>query len=514
MSKSLFAACAALLTALSLAPPGFALDRADRQAPPAEAPAGPGLAPGGDRRDLPAWPPDASVKQSIRLGSGALAYTVTVGTLPVRDDQGRTIADVVFTAYTVDGAARERRPVTFAINGGPGASSVYLNLGALGPKRLQSGGAEDHASDPSVLTDNPATWLGFTDLVFIDPVGTGFSRSRLPVQETPKRFYAVKSDIEDLSRIVYDWLLKNGRLTSPKYLAGESYGGFRAPRMAQYLQTRLGVAMKGLILVSPYLNGLSQQDSGFSPMPWAITLPSLTAANLERAGKAVNREALADVEAYARGEFLGDLVKGFSDAAALDRITARVSTYTGLDRDLVRRSGGRIDVHAYQRDRLRADGKLSSTYDPNITGYDPFPWSASQQAGDPVLDRDTAPVTQAMADYMTRVVGWKHEDRYYALNWDIWEQWDNGARIAYIESVTQLRQAVAIDPAMRVMIAHGYNDLTTPYLASQIIIDQMPTMGDRDRIQLKVYPGGHMFYARPASNAAFRHDVEALYGAP
>ncbi len=171
--------------------------------------------------DVAALPADASVRQSIRVDGRTLDYTATVGTLPVRDEQGKTVADVTYVAYTAPGA---NRPVTFALNGGPGASSVYLNFGAIGPKVVAFGKEGDSPSDPATLHDNPGTWLDFTDMVFIDPVGTGFSRSRLPPEETKKRFYTPTADIEYLSRTVYDWLVKNHRLQSRKYLVGESYG--------------------------------------------------------------------------------------------------------------------------------------------------------------------------------------------------------------------------------------------------------------------------------------------------
>ncbi|MCE4513886.1 S10 family serine carboxypeptidase-like protein, partial [Xanthomonas hortorum] len=193
-------------------------------------------------------PADASVRQSTRVAGRTLSYTATVGTLPVRDAQGKTTGEVVFTAYTVDG---KDRPVTFALNGGPGASSVYLNMGAIGPKVVGFGAEGDSASAPAALRDNPGTWLDFTDLVFIDPVGTGFSRSLIGDDEAKKQFYNPQADVEYLSRVVYDWLLKNRRLQARKYLVGESYGGFRGPRITHYLQTRLGVAMNGVVLVSP-----------------------------------------------------------------------------------------------------------------------------------------------------------------------------------------------------------------------------------------------------------------------
>ena len=209
-----------------------------------------------------------------------------MGTLPVFDKDGKKSGEVVFTAYTVEG---KDRPVTFALNGGPGAASVFLNFGAIGPKHIEFGEQGDSPSDPATLKDNPGTWLDFTDLVFIDPIGTGFSRSLVSADETKKQFYSTEPDIQYLSRIIYDWLVKNGRLSSRKYLVGESYGGYRGPRITHYLQSQLGVAMNGVVLVSPYLNPTLDENGDVSPMPWMLTLPSITAAHLEREHKLTPR---------------------------------------------------------------------------------------------------------------------------------------------------------------------------------------------------------------------------------
>ena len=199
----------------------------------------------------------------MQLNGKALPYKVTVGTLPVKNN-GKKIGEVVFTAYTVTG---ENRPVTFALNGGPGASSVFLNFGAIGPKRIEFGREGDSPSDPATLTDNPGTRLDFTDLVFIDPIGTGFSRPLTSPDEAKKQFYNTENDIQYLSRVIYDWLVKNERLNSRKYLVGESYGGYRGPRITHYLQTQLGVALNGLVLVSPYLNPTENENGDLSPIP-------------------------------------------------------------------------------------------------------------------------------------------------------------------------------------------------------------------------------------------------------
>jgi len=260
---------------LLLVPSGYAhaQDAGKSQAPAKQSPEN-----AASKLNLPPLPPDAHVEQSITLNGKPLRYTVTVGTLPVRDSDGKEVGKVVYTAYIVNGP---NRPVTFAINGGPGASSVFLNFGAIGPKHLQGiGNQGDSPSDPPTLVDNPGTWLDFTDLVFIDPIGTGFSRSLVPEDQAKKLFYSTEPDIDYLSRVIYDWLVKNDRLDSRKYLVGESYGGFRGPRITYYLQSQLGVAMNGVVLISPYLNPTLEQNSNLSPIPWMVTLPSIAAAHL------------------------------------------------------------------------------------------------------------------------------------------------------------------------------------------------------------------------------------------
>ena len=462
-----------------------------------------------DELKLPPLPADKTAHQSAQIDGKAVGYDATVGSLPVLDEKGKTIADVVFIAYTMPGA---NRPVTFALNGGPGASSVYLNFGAIGPKRVQFGAEGNSPSDPATPLDNAGSWLDFTDLVFIDPVGTGYSRARIGEDEAKKKFYATAPDIEYLSRIIYDWLVKNNRLMSRKYLVGESYGGFRGPRITHFLQTRLGVAMNGMILVSPYLEPTSNSNGDLSPLPWMMTLPSISAANLERQGK-LSDEAMKQIIDYTRGDYVTDLLKGRSDPQSLERIVKRVTELSGLDQNFVRRHGGRLETQAYLREVYRSEGKLGSRYDSNVTEWDPFPFAPQQRTNDPLLDSIIAPTTTAMVDFITHTVGWKYDGRYNALSYEVNRAW-TGEDETNKGSVTQLRQSVAIDPKLQVLIVHGWDDLSCPFMASVLIVDQMPVMGDANRVQVRNYPGGHMFYSRSASQTALRQDVMRVYAAP
>jgi carboxypeptidase C (cathepsin A) len=462
-----------------------------------------------DLSSLPPLPADITIEQAVRTQHGSLQYSVTIGTLAVRDPEGREIGQVVYHAYLLSKGGRNR-PVTFAFNGGPGAASVFLNLGAIGPKHLAFGSQSDTPSSPVNLSDNSYTWLDFTDLVFVDPIGTGFSRSLLGKSESRKYFYGVEPDIEYLSRVVYDWLVVNKRLTSRKYLVGESYGGFRVPRLAHELQTHDGVGVSGIVMISPYLSGVFDTDDDLSPMGWVERLPSMAAARLEREGR-LSTEAMAPVEIYAKGEFLQDLIDGPQDLAATGRIVSHVTRLLGVSPELAERMGGRIDTQTFLRELYRREGRIGSRYDVNVTSYDPFPWSYRAREGgrgDPILDRIIALATSAMVDYDTRIVGWKIDAPYHALNHEVGRLWRSEMPP---DSVTDLRQAMAVDPELKVSIVHGYSDLSAPFFGSRLIIDQLPRSLDLKRIALHVYPGGHMFYTRSKSRAELYLDTKVMY---
>ncbi len=470
-------------------------------------------------------PADKSVAQTVTVNGKTLHYTATVGTIELKSKDEKTSGVVMYTAYTLDEGKTDgkadaksegkgenkgsatHRPVTFALNGGPGASSVYLNLGAIGPKHVVFGNEGDSPSDPATLIDNPGTWLDFTDLVFIDPIGTGFSRSLVDEKETKKLFYTPTPDIEYLSLVIYKWLVKNDRLLDKKYLVGESYGGYRGPRMTHYLQSKLGVAMNGLVLVSPYLNP-EKGDPNLSPIPWMIDLPSITAAHLESEGKLTD-EAMQQVIGYTRGDYSQALLKGRSDPAVTDAMIAHVTEMTGLDPKFVKFSGGRIDIRAYLREVHRTQGLLGSVYDSNVTSFDPFPYAPTQQAGDPILESIIAPTTTAMVDFITRTVGWKTDARYEALSYEVNKQWDRDEDLRK-GAATDLRESVAADPKLRVLIVHGWNDLSCPFMGSILTVDQMPIMGDAGRVQVHEFPGGHMFYTRAVNQDPLHKLAETM----
>jgi carboxypeptidase C (cathepsin A) len=483
--------------------------------PPADAGAAPAAAKPAEPKSAEPMknplPADKSVPQTITVNGKMLHYTATVGTITLKTKDDKLTGVVMYTAYTMDEPKGKdggsHRPVTFALNGGPGASSVYLNLGAIGPKHIAFANEGDSPSDPATLMDNPGTWLDFTDLVFIDPIGTGFSRSLVDEAETKKLFYAPKPDIEYLSLVIYKWLEQNERLLDKKYLVGESYGGYRGPLMTHYLQSRLGLAMNGLVLVSPYLNP-EEGDGDLSPIRWMVDLPSITAAHLESEGKLTDA-AMQQVIAYTRGDYAAALLKGRSDLAATDAMIAHVTEMTGLDPKFVKFAGGRLDIGAYLREVHRTRGLIGSMYDSNVTAPDPFPYAPRQQAGDPILQSIVAPTTTAMVDFITRTVGWKTDARYAALDYDVNQQWDRNDDLRN-GAVRDLRESVAADPKLRVLIVHGWNDLSCPFMGSVLSVDQMPIMGDASRVQVHEFPGGHMFYTRPVNQDSLHKLAETM----
>ena len=496
----------------------------DSNRPPADPnrpPADPNRLPADPNRlsaDPNRLPADVTTRHTLELPGRTLHFTATAGSIRLRDDKNAPQADVAFVAYLLDGADKTNRPVTFAFNGGPGMASGWLQVGAAGPWRVAlgrapgvaPGGASGVASGSPVPVPNAETWLDFTDLVFIDPPGTGYSRILASGDAAERRFWSVRGDVDTFSEVIRRWLDRNDRILSPKYLAGESYGGFRAPRLARELQSSLGVGVTGMVLVSPILD--THSESGFNdPFGWVDRLPSEVAAARALKGP-VTRAGVADAEAYAATDYLVDLLRGDRDKAAIDRMSARVAELTGLDPALVRRFHGRLDTDVFLHELDRAQGRVGSQYDATISNADPFPHRPQSTYPDPVLEGFKVPVTSAMVAIYTEKLNWHPEGIYRLSNDTVFARWDWGTGMGRPESLSALQAALSLDPNLRVLIAHGLFDLRTPYFTSELIVRALPDVGAPDRVRLAVYPGGHMFYSDDASRASLRQDVRTLFG--
>ena len=451
-----------------------------------------------------ALPAHVTTAHVLELPGRTLRFSATAGSIVLADSHGAAPAAISFIAYQLDGADRRRRPVTFALNGGPGSASTWLHIGLLGPWRLALDGAAAAPSAAPVLHDNAETWLDFTDLVFIDPVGTGYSRFLVPGEEVRKRLWSVGGDIDSIAEAIRRWLEQANRVSSPSFLVGESYGGFRGPRLARTLAEAHGVGLAGLVLVSPVLD-FGGRSSAMEPLYWAAGLPTLVAA----ARGAADRAAVADAEAYAAGDYLVELVRGDADAAVVARRSARVAELTGLDAALVRRHGGRIDGPIFRR--AHAPGRLASVYDLSVSMPDPMPTATFSFQPDAMIDALATPLRAAILDLYSQRLNWRVDAAYELSNMAANRAWDWGNSRTAPESMRHLRTALAADPALRVLVAHGLYDAVTPYFRSKFLLDTIAPEAGADRVVLRAYPGGHMFYSRDAMRTAFRAEALLLF---
>lgn len=451
-------------------------------------------------------PGDKTTPHSITTASGPLDFDATVGTIKLADPKGAVQAEIVTTAFVLKGGNAARRPVTFAINGGPGASSAWLDLGAIGPWRVPLGDPAP-PSAAAAPRDNAETWLDQTDLVFIDPPGTGYSRIT-GGDEARRHFLTVDGDIDTIATVIRRWLEAHGRLLSPKFIVGESYGGFRGPKLARTLLDKQGVGISGLFLISPVLD-FNGRDAPWNPFRYVVTLPSMAAAYRG----AQNRADVADVETYATGDFLADLLRGEGDTAANGRLSTRVAAITGLDPALVRQRLGRIGVSTFLRDRT--PGRVDSPYDATIGAADPFPAAANDNSPDPVLDGLRGPVTMAALFVYRNWLEWQPDGapnrQYELLNEQIAHDWDYGRRMTRPDAYSDLRQYLALDPTSRAVVAQGLTDLVTPYFASALLLRQTPDFNGKHQLSLATFAGGHMFYSRDDSRAALHREAVSFF---
>jgi carboxypeptidase C (cathepsin A) len=452
-------------------------------------------------------PADSVTEHSIDLPSGRLAYTATAGTLSLIDQSGERAAAMFYTAYVAKGPEPSRRPVTFVFNGGPGAASAYLHLGLVGPRILDFTTAN---RDPSAarLEDNPNTWLAFTDLVMLDPVGTGWSRAAKP--DGANAFWSVDRDAESLAKTIALWLANNGRAASPKFLLGESYGGFRAAKVARALQREQSIVVSGMFMVSPLVeSGLIFGGARFA-LGAALQLPSLAAAELERKG-AFSKQKLAEAEHFALTDYLTTLAGAPPTGDAAHAFYARVADLTGLPEDVVARARGFIR-DAYVKNLRGVDHQIVSRYDATFAAADPYPDQQTARGPDPLLDGLTRVYGSAFSNYARDELGFKTEMTYILLASDVAGKWDWGRAGRGNASIADdLRELLALGPSFRFMIAHGYSDMVTPYAVSRYVLDHLPPIGDPSRAQLRTYRGGHMFYIDAKSREAFTADARNFY---
>jgi carboxypeptidase C (cathepsin A) len=511
---ALIALSLVLSLGISIADAQQAADQKPRAS--AEAQKQPGK-PEAERKLADALPSDAVTTHMITLDGHELAYTATAGTLALANDKGEHAADIFYVAYALSGAPKASRPITIVFNGGPGAGAAYLHVGALGPRVLDYGNGRELPFTSGKVIDNPDTWLDLTDLVFVDPVESGYSRSVLSDDETRKEFLGVRPDLDALGRIIHELLTKLDRLDSPLYLAGESYGGFRAARLPRLLAADQGLVVRGAVLISPALEFSLLGRGDFNPMPSVVRLPSYAAVALEAQGK-LTSAALADAERFALGDYLTGIVTPASDPAAESRFYQAISDLIGVPEPVVARFRGRVPLGVFLKEAHHGDRELLSRYDGTVGAPDPYPSSYnSGESGDPVLAGLNGPLTSGFVSYARDELDFKTARRYILLNGEVARHWNwrEGHEGAFDQGGTSatddLREGLSLEPRLHVLIAHGMTDLQTPYLGSRYIISQLPENLTHDRVKIALYPGGHMMYLRPTSRAALHQDARAIY---
>jgi carboxypeptidase C (cathepsin A) len=466
------------------------------------------------RKDEPREKPDEPpvvTRHELRSGTRVLKYTVTTGFMPLRDEEGQTEARIFFMAYVADRpGGPSARPLMFSFNGGPGSSSVWLHLGALGPKRVRMLDEGGLPAPPYQLVDNDQSWLEFTDLVFIDPVGTGFSRPEKP--DLGKKFWGLEGDIQSVGEFIRLYLTRYERWASPLFLVGESYGTTRAAGLSGYLVDR-GIAFNGIVLVSSILNFQTARFTKGNDLPYVLFLPTYTAtawfhkklpADLQSRPL---KDVLAEVERWAETEYQERLAQGDALSVA-DRkaVIERLARFTGLDREYLDHTDLRIEIQRFCKELLRDEKRTVGRLDSRFKGMDLL--AASERPDfDPSMAAIRPPYTAMFNDYVRRDLGFKSDLTYHILGGGI-GPWNWGTSNTFADTGESLRSAFAKNPHMKLFVASGYYDLATPYFATEYTLRHLgldPSL--KGSLSTAYYEAGHMMYIHVAELARLRKDV-------
>ena len=483
-------------------------------ATPAPGPAGVPAVPAGAEKK----PPEdklSTTRHAITLDGKRIAYTATAGNVVLKDEDGTPKASVFFIAYLRDpepGQAADpgARPVTFSFNGGPGAASLWVHMGAFGPKKVARDDDGMALPPPVRMIDNEFSLLDVTDLVFIDPVSTGYSRPA-PGQD-PKQFHGVRQDVQWVGEFIRLWVTRNRRWASPKFIAGESYGTTRAAGLAAYLDDRFGMQLNGVVLISTVLNWQDQEFHVGNDLPYPIILPTYTAAAWYHHKLAPELQAdlsrtLAESEAFALDDYAPALLQG--DRLAPERkqqVAAKLARLTGLSLDYVLRSNLRIELNRFTKELLRAEGKTIGRLDTRFTGSD-LDAAGEEPEFDPASVSLDGPYAAAINDYVRRELGYESDLVYERLA-KVWPWSFDGFENQYVNVAEPLRQEMVKNPALRVLITSGVFDLATPYFDAVFTVEHMglpPAL--KGHIEITRYESGHMIYIRRSEQRKFKSEI-------
>ena len=450
-------------------------------------------------------------KHKLALKGNPLKYTARSGIIPLKDEFDETEAEIFFTSYALDEVKDvASRPLTFVFNGGPGSASVWLHMGAIGPKRVVMEPEGWMPAPPYRYEDNVHTWLDQTDLVFIDPVGTGFSRAAS--DELDKKFCSFKGDIDSVGEFIRLYLTRYQRWTSPLLLAGESYGTTRAAALSGHLVDR-GIAFNGIVLISTVTDFNAIRFSRANDLPFQLYVPTYAATawyhgKLSEGLQNLNlKDLVAEVKAWSEGELTLALMKGDRLPEGEHRKIARkLARYTGLDLDYVLGTNLRINIFRFCKELLRGDKRSVGRLDSRFKGIEANA-ATEQPEFDPSLYAITPPYTAAFNHYVRSELGVETDLTYETLSFAVnqkWE-WEKGTMPATGET---LREALAKNPYTKVLVGQGYYDLATPFFAAEYMFSHMNIDAEhRANVEMAYYEAGHMFYLDVDSLAAFKSDV-------
>jgi len=452
-------------------------------------------------------------KHSLKIGGQEIKYTATAGTILLKLEDGTPKASVFYIAYTKDDVSdTANRPVTFTFNGGPGSASIWLHLGAFGPRRVEMGDAGALLPPPYKLVDNEYSLLDMTDLVFIDPVSTGYSRA-VP-GEAPKQFHGIQEDIESVGDFIRLYATRNKRWTSPKFLAGESYGTTRAAGLSGYLQQRYGMYLNGIILISSILNFQTAEFDTGNDLPYILYLPTYTAiawfhkklpADLQGGGL---QKAVEESRNFAAHEYTDALMSGDNLPEARRKETAaKLSRLTGLSAEYVERGNLRIEIQRFDKELLKDQRRTAGRLDGRFTGIDEDAAGARPDY-DPSMAAIVGPFTATFHDYVRGDLKFESDLFYEYLTGRVrpwsYEPYEN----RYVNVAETLRSAMTQNPFLHVFVGKGYYDLATPFFAAEYTFDHL-SLDDSLRSHLSggYYEAGHMMYVHMPSLAKLKQDL-------
>ena len=461
-----------------------------------------------------------TTQHQINITGKTLKYTAKTGFLTLQDEYGKDKADIFFVAYQQDGLKETdipQRPITFCFNGGPGSASLWLHLGCIGPKRvLMRNDKGDPLHPPYRYTDNEYSWLDKTDLVFIDPVNTGYSRAAK--DEKPAQFLGYVEDIESVGEFIRLYCSTFKRWASPKYLAGESYGTTRAAGLANYLQDRYNLYFNGLVLISSILNFQTARFDKGNDLPYILFLPTYTATawyhkKLNSELQSNLQKTLSEVENFALGEYSTFLMKGdLASEAETKNIAEKLTRYTGLSPEFLRNCHYRIEIGRFTKELLRKEGKTVGRLDSRFTGVD-YDNAGERFEFDPSLNATiSGPYATAINQYLAQELQFSSKIAYEVLTNRV-QPWNyNNVQNRYLNVGEELRSAMSKNAGLKVWVASGYYDLATPYFATEYTFNHLFLRPEqKQRVKITYYEAGHMMYIHRESLLKMRKDMEDFY---